>query len=53
LLDAGTASLDDIGAPLAFQHQPTVTAMPLDRRRSPHDLMAPLALDDCGGEPFA
>jgi hypothetical protein len=53
LVDAGAASPDGICAPLAFHRQPTVKAMPLDRRRSFHDLMAPLALDDCDGEPFA
>jgi hypothetical protein len=53
LLEAGAASPDGVGTPLAFERQPTVKAMPLDGRRSLHDLMAPLALDDCCGEPSA
>src|SRR5258706_12042118 len=53
LLEAGASSPDGIGASLAFERQSTVNAMPLDRRRSLHDLMALLALEDAGGEPFA
>ena len=51
--EAGTASPDGVRTPLAFERQPTVMAVPLDGRRSLHDPMAPLALDDCCSEPTA
>jgi len=51
LVDAGAASPDGICAPLTFQRQPTLNAVTLDRRRSLHDLMAPLAFDDSCSEP--